>query len=281
MKLRPTLRTSFSGATLIAALAMTQATNAADICTLYPGVEIYMHGTHVVAVYGTPMTTGSTPEVAVENWITEVGDTLGVENLDLQPIRSNSIGAGHLTVVAHQQFMDGLPVEGGFTHIMVDNGPPNRVVHVGARLAQPPASGLRTPQIDGPAALLFVQGLPAYAGLSDWSTPEDVILGGGPNGPVTPAVRCWKFRGAAQAPAPLEAYTFFVDAFDESLVHVRDEVYHGGEITGQVSGWATPTCDTSYDPPRCYPDRPDNEAVQVCLEDVLVEVVGGGSAYTW
>ena len=121
----------------------------------YPGLQVERSGESVHALYGVPMTTGSTPYEAVDRFLDDHRGALGVANLDLRLQRTHSVGRDEkFTVFAYNQRMAGLPVEGGIARILVLNGDAiDRVVYVGAKLAQPPAGGFAEMTLDADTAL--------------------------------------------------------------------------------------------------------------------------------
>ena len=236
----------------------------------YPGLAVHAEASGVAVLYGRPMTAAPTPPETAERWLAIHRGALGVPQLDLRLRRANNMHFGRFTVFAYRQFIDGLPVEDSQTHLLVLNGRPDRVIYVGARLAQRPAAGFRADAIEGDAAVSSVRRRPAYARLTQWSDPERVIYADWGRDRQAPAARTWKFTGTGSEADEYEAYTFFVDAADGMLIHVRNEVYHTG-VSGHVGGCASP---------GVLPDVGYNPAVGMSLQSIRVGVVDGDNTYT-
>lgn len=241
-----------------------------DLLRAYPAARVAVDDGRVTAIYGAPMVEAPAPDAAVDQWLANHKDALGVADLDLRPMRANLVGLGQSTVYAHQQFIDNVPVEYGFSRILVRNGPTSQVVYVGARLATPPAAGFAPDTVTADQAVASVQNLPAYANLTFWSQPQLVIYYGEGDGVLVTPVRAWKFYGRIPELDRLESYAFYVNAANGNLVFVRDEIYHT-DVVGNVSGNASPGVlpDVSYNLPTVQP-----------LENLTVQIQGGNSALT-
>ncbi|MCH7719881.1 MAG: hypothetical protein IH988_02665 [Planctomycetes bacterium] len=237
----------------------------------YPGLRVHMDGADVRAVYGQAMTSADTAERAAAWWLEDHSAALGVQNVDLQLMRSNTVNpSSTFTVFVYQQYLSGLPVEFGHVRVLVRNGVPSSVVYVGARLAQAPADGFPAVTIGGATALASVQAMGDYAHLSEWTNPELVVYFGDDLAVTAPSVRAWEFQGTYPVLSDFERYSFFVNAADGTLAHVRNDVHHT-DVEGHVSGMATP---------GTFPDSNTNPPVEMDMEDVQSRIIGGDSVFS-
>ncbi|MCP4592848.1 MAG: M4 family metallopeptidase [bacterium] len=236
----------------------------------FEGLHQHVGQDGAAAFFGKRMTEGRTPARAALGWLTEFGPALGVSNPDLQAMRSNRVHGKRFTVFVYQQYMDGLPVEHGVARLLVLNGHPNRVVYAAGHLAHSPESGLRPAAVEATAAVATVQTLVPYSSLTEWSVPEQVAYFN-PDVAGATAARAWKFTGRrGDHRWPTAFHTFFVDAVDGRLLHVRDEIYNA-DVDGHVSGYATP---------GTQPDTDYNLPVEMSMENVRVRIVDGETTYS-
>ena len=212
----------------------------------HPGVQINRSGTSRLAIYGRGMSPGATPDLAVRGWLDRYGDALAIPVDQLDERSHNAVGKeSKFTVFRFEQTLDGLPVEGSRTRILVHNGAENEVVYVGARSLVAPSESFRVDLISAGQAVRNVRALEAYDHLDAWWQPFKVILPGR-NG--APAERAWKFLGSRSDGFGAESYTFFVGTHDGIILEVRDNFVNGnpaspnvsGTVTGTVSGMVTP-----------------------------------------
>ena len=73
----------------------------------------------------------------------------GFDTVALLVGRLMALGNGAGWVVWYQQHIGGAPVEGGRVGVVIDGSSPHRVIRVSARLARPPAGGLRADFVAG------------------------------------------------------------------------------------------------------------------------------------
>ena len=232
----------------------------------HAGVRIHTEGPDVLAIYGVPMTSADTPERAARWWIEDHAATLGVDNVDLRLSRSNDIGTdGRFSVFVYAQYMDNLPVDFGYARVLVLKGSPNHVVFVGARLAQNPTDGFGADSITGAEALASVQTNPEYSRLSIWTEPVLVVYYGEGLDDEMRTARTWSFQGTHPELSEFARYTFFVNAADGELEHVRNDV-HNVDVEGHLSGMATP---------GVFPDSNTNAPVEFNVGTAMVEIQGG------
>ncbi len=221
---------------------------------MYPGISTHEDAGRVLAIGGAPMNDAATDSEAADTWVRQFVTSLNVGELslgtDLEQAWQGPVGDGMLSVIAYNQFMDGLPVEMGTLRMIISNRPApaghlqdttHHVVLANARLAPRPEGGFAADAFTSEQALTRVQGVARFATLNNWSEAEQVVYTGeGDFFPSTSAVRAWKFTGADRTdPSNPSVFTFFVDCATNDIVHARSEILHA-DITGSVVGLATP-----------------------------------------
>jgi len=216
------------------------------------------------------MTEGASPEEAVRLWLDAHADALGGDGSELVLERVHDIGHGRFTLFAYSQRLEGHPVENGMARILVHNGWPYRVVYVASRLARAPHGGLASVEVSGLEAAGAMRASESFGELTEWSEAELVVFFEEADLHLEEPVLAWKFLGDAGVGAAPEAYTFFVNAHDGTLVYLRDEI-HQVDVQGHVSGMGTP---------GTYPDTPYNTPTGFDLGELRTAIVGGGTAYT-
>lgn len=192
-------------------------------------------------VYGSAMTAGDTAGAAAAGWLEQHSRVMGVPPADLVRDRPGRLGTGSLRVFPYRQLMDGLPVDGAALRVVVLAESPSRVVLVGARLAPLRPGGFPPERVAATDAVNQVRTLEAYQRLTVWSPPEAVVWYRSGGGAVAPA-RAWRLTGRSSEPFGGEAFTFFVDSSDGTILEVRDAVSRV-IVTGSVTGWTTPGTD--------------------------------------
>jgi len=169
--------------------------------------------------------------------------------------------------------MEGLPVDGGLARVLVLNGAdgaPDRVVHVGAKLASPPAGGFGPMAVTGPEAVDTMRATQSFRSLTEWSDAELCVFYAEGGVDLEEPVRAWRVSAHNTDMAAHEAYTMFVDAATGELVYVRDDVHHV-DVDGNSSGNATP---------GTLPDTGSNPPVPMALPSQNVGISGGNSSTT-
>jgi hypothetical protein len=131
-----------------------------------------------------------------------------------------------------------------------------------------PQNGLGAMALDGETAIQIVQNMPAWRRVPSWSAPELVVYQG--SGDWTTPVLAWKFVGENPNPAAMFCRTFFVDATNGQLVHVRNEVVDA-DVAGSVQGWGSP---------GVFPDDTYNPPALLAMPDIRASISGGNNAYT-
>jgi hypothetical protein len=205
------------------------------------------------------MNEGATPERVAESWLLSNGSALGTDRPELRLRRRTDVSLAG-SVLAFQQFIDGVPVEHGGARVLVRMGASSRVVFASGRLARRPKGGFPPDRIDADAAVATVRALPAYVQLTEWSAPQLVVYQDLDNLRRSDAVQAWKLTGSHADLADFEAHTFFVSAADGRVVHIRNEVYQGDEdaVFGNVSGIGSPgTGPDLFNNPRTAIPIPD------------------------
>jgi len=244
-----------------------------DLRSTLPRLRILREGVHNISVFGEPMVTATTATAAARTWIEKYGEKLGVADLDLRAERETRLGSGGATVLAYHQYLDGLPVEGGIARVHVVDGQTFFVSYAGAKLAGRPKGGFWPDRVSDADALDVVQQSVDYGHLTQWTQPQLVIFRDEYGGPRATPVRAWKFAGFDSDATISEAYTFFVNAADGSLAHVRNEIYH--QAAPDVSGLVI-----AIGSPETYPQSPENANVPLPVSDVWVRTDGGDLAVT-
>ncbi len=238
----------------------------------FPGLGVHLEQDGTLAFFGKPMTAAATAAGAAQAWLQDHAAAFGAGNPDLRIERISVVGHSPRTVFVYRQFLDGLRVEYGTARLLVLNELSSRVVFAAARLARPPKGGFPLDRVGAPDALKNVQAVEAYAHLTEWSVPEMVIFQDQSDNARPRAIRAWKFLGIGPDRSDFEAYTFFVDAADGSLAHVRNEVYKGdGDVVGRVSGLSSP---------GTLPDLPPNDPVSFDMADLQLMSEFGLTALT-
>jgi hypothetical protein len=267
---------SRSAALVAALLAACAATATADntvpapspteqLQTLYPGVQFYGWSGRTTAVYGVPMTSAGTALDAARMWLAQHEGALGVgTNLDLRVRDAVEVQDGKFTVVALDQWIDGVPVDFGMARVLVRNDMPaagqGTVVYVGAKLAREPDNGFAPVKVAPEAAVAIARGNVLYRALPSWTEPELVVWHGEGDLPEwREAVKAWRFVGTNQTGpnadlANPRKFTFFVDASTGQILNVRNEICFQN-VTGTVRGNATPglRADSASNPPTNQP----------------------------
>lgn len=243
------------------------------LLTVKPGLRAVVSGNRPAAFYGASIVAGATPDEAEARFWTEYSPAFGIDGLSVGLSRTTAVVGGRSVVFAYQQRIDGLPVEYTVGRLIVSNGDFADVTYVSGKFV--PREPLFAPiSLTPAAAIATVAETAPYDRLTEWSGAELVVFAGTEDqweglSAIEP-VRSWKFRGESVPADGLAAFTFFVDAASGALVHVRDEVL-SADVIGTVIAEASPGMlpDVSYNLPQDIP-----------VPDILVEVVGGNSAYS-
>lgn len=240
---------------------------AATLQQTYQGTQIVRDESHIIRIFGKPMTRAADASEAADIFIDKYAAVFGVADLDLQLNEKITMNNNRFTVFHYIQHMENLPVEYSHARILFNNDI-GSVVYASCLLAVEPSEGLADITIQAEQALNSVKDKSEYGWLSLWSEPELVVFFGEFDR-IDP-VRVWKFYGDNQILEDRVKYTFYVDAATADLVHVRDDILMNYDIHGSVSGMATP---------GTPPDMPANPPVLFGIPQILVSVTGGNSVY--
>ncbi len=215
------------GSSAIAQVTPTsQALNA--LYAAYPGVQMHESGGRIKAVYGVPMTTGTTPRQAAENWLALYAPVFG-EAQPVLPDYSEVKLKNNRTVYSFSQMIDGVPVMNGLVTVLVYHSPIPRAVYACGRLAVRPAGGLGPQSILAAQAQLIAQGHSAAAGLTEWREPEMVAWWYDDPRTSPEAVRVWKCEGWG----PATARVFVIDCASGAVLHHYEPFAHF-DVTGTI-----------------------------------------------
>ncbi len=207
-----------------------QALNA--LYTAYPDVQVHESGGRIKAVYGVPMTTGTTARQAAENWLALYAPVFG-EVQPVLPDYSEVKLKNNRTVYSFSQTIAGVPVMNGLVTVFVHHSSVPTAVYAAGRVAVRPAGGFPAQSVLAGQALLIAQAHAAAAGLTQWDEPQlwawwdDHLTGG-------QAVRIWRCEGRGGS-----AQVFLVDAWNGNVVHHYDP-RAGFDITGTVRAYVSP-----------------------------------------
>lgn len=238
----------------------------------YPGVRVMEAAPRMRAVFGRPMMGGESPAGAAEAFLMEHGEALGAPHEQLILDWSCDVNFGKFTVFNYRQEIAGLSVEYGQAVVLVNNAL-GRVVFASGTLAGEPAGGgvpEAEARVDPGQAIDAISAMPAYRhrNITQWQDPELVVFFG--EHTKGDAHVAWRLTGWNPEPGSADAYSFFVDAGDGRILHVRHDVAFG-DVGGSVMGMATP---------NLYPDTPENPPVPMPIGGVKVTHLGGGAAYS-
>jgi len=211
----------------------------------------------VKTFYGTKMTSGTSPDDAIQNWIQLHAGAVGMSPQELSsapnPIRRTDVEFGKFTAYQYQHMYFGLPVNGNTVRFLVLNGSPSYVVYVSARfedvIGGPPSLG--PPELTAEDVIAALHNVPEYQDLSDWGL-ADIVLLREPDGPQHRVA--WRIRGA-RIDADPRAFSFFVNAHTGVLLRTRSMVHDADLVSGVVEALASPGTlpDVAYNPPTATP----------------------------
>ena len=236
----------------------------------FPGVRLHQDGGRTRIIYGKPMTTAASPRLAAERFLAEHGDAFGAGDLKLTEQWAGDVRLGEFYAFMYTQTLGGLPVEDSPGRVLVHNNGDGTwsVVYAAGLFVAEPTGGFAAMTRTGQDAVNFIRGS-EFGRLPQWSAPSLVVYQltteEGPR-----AVRAWKFVGENPDLLAREKYTFFVDASNGGLLEARNEV-HNIDVFGYVKGYASP---------GNLPDYGSNTPVLLPINDDLISVAGGNSAYS-
>ena len=121
------------------------------------------------------MTSSATPRGAADDWLARFGAVFGVESLDLQLRFAEPTRDGKASFL-YQQFVNGLPVEGGVVRLLVQDFGRHRVTWAFARVGDPGTNGLATPTVTSANAANIAASHALARGLTSWDSPILVVV---------------------------------------------------------------------------------------------------------
>lgn len=200
----------------------------------------------MAAVLGVPMkTTGRTPEEAVETWLALYGGVFGDPVPDIEVSgRMRLIPKGEIerAVVRGAQWMEGRRVSGAVVRALcVKSEGTWAPAYIAMKIADEPQGGLGEPTVLPAAATQTASNHPAAANLNAWEEPALQVMFDDLSTPRVPARLTWSVHGreAAGRDSPADRI-FRVDARTGEVWRVDPAVASFADITGTVTGWATP-----------------------------------------
>ncbi len=227
-----------------------------------PKAQVWWFAGRVGRVYGNVPVGGLDTSDTAQQFVNLYADVFGVSPSDLILSRSTPIGNGKFEAVWFAQIHHGVPVDGAGLTVLVRPGLVQQVVLASPQIkptpgAPPPARILSPDQ-----AAKRVQSWMPYARYI--SSPEFVVWGNGEEGRY--AYKVFADKGDLAHP---EAWIFYVDAINGSLLQKKDEIYYV-DVNGHFRAWMTPGLnpDTTWNPPQQF-DYPFARA----------RIVGGNSVF--
>ncbi|MCA9190093.1 MAG: hypothetical protein KDA99_30920, partial [Planctomycetales bacterium] len=187
-------------------------------------------------VFFGPMTRGETPDSAASAWLARHAVGWNENVAELEVMRSAALQGRPLHVIAYQQRIDGIRVEGAQARIVVRTDRSPQVVLATARLAPRPSTPFATPRIDSVAALRAIEeDQTVSARYHSGTDPELVIRFMDETGYHEPALS-WVSRVAARDGS--EVARVYVNPDTGCVTAVESDTHHA-TLTGRVLGRAT------------------------------------------
>jgi hypothetical protein len=250
---------------MIAALARAE-DPLAVLQSMYPGVQVRSLDGRPAFISGRPMTQGNTPDGAAEQFLLTHGRIFDVGQLQLERRWMAGPKDGSLKIIAYNQSIRGVPVDGGMARILIRMQPVPTVSYAAARFAGEPTVGAQAPAVSGAIAKMIATTHPGHLGTVAVGEPQLVVLRG-ENGRAD----AWTWRVPIDNPLTMrEPRTVYVETRNGQVVHVRKDYFHS-DITGVVRAWATP---------GTLPHMPGNDPVLTPLPGVQVKATVDGDTYT-
>ncbi len=242
---------------------------AREMVAQFPRSEVTMDQGRLRMIAGSPMSAGPTAQIAVDNFLAIYGEAVA-PGLDLRPTWSSTLADGKRQVFAYQQYIANLPVEYGTVRIMTAPGDQgmHRVMFWGGTPAPFGEAALLPALLTGETALAIVKAQKLYAGLEQWSAPEQAVWQG--NGRWVTPVRVWKFVGEVVDPNKRRKLTFFVNTQTGVVEHIRNDVIFT-DVGGTIQAKGTP---------GVLPDTATNLPVPMNMPEIRVGIFGELPDYT-
>lgn len=227
-----------------------------------PGMRVFKEGGNVSRIYGAPMNYGTSPEGSAMSFVTKFGDAFGGGDSQYEIEDVSTLMFDKFYLVNLRQLVNGIPVDKGGLSILVRNESSFPVVYANNRAAS----------VDGPLGRALVSQSDALSTVKKakpWlkatSKPTQVVF----NGEAGP-VLAWAISVDKKNLVDPEAYDVFVDARTGRILEWRTQV-HYVDVNGTIQGMGTP---------GLKPDQSNNQPVLRPLNNLLVSISGGNSAYT-
>ncbi|MCA9278827.1 MAG: hypothetical protein H6815_11600 [Phycisphaeraceae bacterium] len=251
----------------------------------YPGVRVYANDAVSngwnTKFYGKPMTTGATPQAAVNAWLAQHDTAFGAGKLELSLDHVVQIMEDKFTAFQYSQSRNGVPVEHGQLIVLVLNkvaSPRNidEVVYVSGTLADEVVNG-PAPVLGEAQSINAARRIGEFTHLTLWTQPQLVVYFGET---IREEARlAWKTTGAVDTAVHglehMDGWTVFVDAQTGKVLHTRTEVLNYDpeqvDVSGTVRGNGSP---------GTLPDIATNPPQPMALPILRVDQSGGNSAYT-
>jgi hypothetical protein len=212
----------------------------------YPGVRAYKTGEHMTRLYGRSFASGSSPELAAEDFRLNHSRTLGADAGDLIPVslladRRHTqplmyipeTGEYKFTLIYYSQYRDEVPVFRSELRLLARNEPGYPVVLAVSTLRE--LGDFRVADRGGVnSGLATSSALARFPSLTDFSEPETVIWAGIED-EYTEPVLALAFTGYSDFP---ERWLFVADAMTGEILYEEDQIIFE-DVYGNVSGIAT------------------------------------------
>ncbi len=242
-----------------------------SLTRLYPEARFADPGANTHYVFGTNMTVAGSPEAAAAAFLDMHSSSLGIDSPELAQIFSTPVMDGKFTAFGYDQYIGGVPVEGGLARVLVLTQQDRfTVVYATGKLVELAADQVgAAPSISGQQALDRISAITGFDTLDQWTQPELVVFVS-PSDETNMGQYTWRFTGRSGGVITQEKMTFFVSARDGSLLDVRNEV-HNIDVSGLVQGMASPgsTADHSGNPP-----------VMFGIPETRMTISGGNNAFS-
>lgn len=235
----------------------------ADLKAEFPDVRFEMLDGRVSRIYGTPFSTGFTPEQSAAAFLNEYAQALDPGNSTFVYRRSRQLMDGKFTAVYYDQKALGMTVDAGAVTLLVRNEVGSPLVLAVSKV-KPVSLARRLGQIPGTRAVDIVRATDKSLSLK--TTP---VLAAWQDGAVTRVA--WTFAVGNDSKTDPKYFAAFVDASSGAILEKRNGVYNL-DVNGTVTGWASPGLFPNI--PTAYP------AVETAMKDVRVRIIGGSTSFS-
>ncbi|MCH7791158.1 MAG: hypothetical protein IID31_02620 [Planctomycetes bacterium] len=266
------------GVVLLTAPALAQSPDPgqvlAQLRAKHPGVRVLEHTGLVRVVCAQPMTSAATPRQAADDWLRQYVGVFGAGAPELALESSRRISGGK-HALTYRQHVGGLPIEGSRVKLVIHEQSVSRVVYVCAKVAAVPPGGFGPPTVASAAALAAARTHPSAAALPNWQAPELIVVFADPTLREIDGALAWKCVGSG---GPMgRSAAVYVDAFSGHVLRMVElTLFSGPDITGTVTGNATPGTEPDIGGTGPPPAGCDNLPQNALLPFLLVEALDGG-----